>query len=116
MRMSAVELPLLIEDAARFVGLHPVTLADRARRGKIPGAAKPGRVWIFPLEGLRAYRDSFSKCPFTGEVESGGSNSPRTAADFENLLALPTRKRRRNITKKGAARYGGRQNSAKALR
>jgi hypothetical protein len=93
-------MPLKAKEAAEFVGLHPVTLIERARRGIIPGAAKPGKEWIFPLEGLRAYRNSLSPCPFTGEAASGGSSYPRNAAELGALLALPTRKPRRNTTRR----------------
>ena len=99
-------MPLKAKEAAEFVGLHPVTLIERARRGIIPGAAKPGKEWIFPVDGLRAYRNSLSPCPYTGEDVSGGSNSPQTREDLENLLGLPTRKQRRNTTKRGSPRYG----------
>lgn len=99
--MSAVlEMPLKAKEAAEFVGLHPVTLIERARRGIIPGAAKPGKEWIFPLEGLRAYRNSLSPCPFTGAAASGGSSYPRNAAELDALLALPTGRRRRNTTRR----------------
>jgi hypothetical protein len=102
-------LTLDLQQAADFLKLHPVTLAERARAGKIPGAAKPGKRWVFPEEGLRAYLNARSTCPFTGEEVSGGSNSPRTAAELENLLGLPTRKRRRSTTRSARASYGVRQ-------
>lgn len=105
--MTVLEMPLNLDDAAKFVGLHPITLAIRAKAGKIPGASKPGKRWIFPPEGLRAYRNSLSPCPFTGEEQSGGSNSPQTQADLENLLGLPTSGKRRNTTKSARVRYGG---------
>lgn len=98
-----------LQDAAKFLRLHPVTLAERARAGKIPGAAKPGKEWVFPVEGLRAYLNSLSTCPFTGEDVSGGSSYPRTAEDLENLLGLPTRRRRRSTTRSARASYGDRQ-------
>jgi hypothetical protein len=100
---------LTLEDAAKHVGLHPVTLAERARAGKIPGASKPGKRWVFPLAGLDAYLNAHSTCPFTDEAGSGGLNSPQTAEDLENLLGLPTRRRRRNTTRSEKARYGVRQ-------
>ena len=103
-----------LQDAAKMVRLHPVTLAERARAGKIPGAAKPGKEWVFPVEGLRAYLNSLSTCPYTGEAVSGGLSSPRTASELESLLGLPTRRRRRNSTRSEKARYGGRQSSEKA--
>lgn len=106
--MSVIEMPLKLESAAQFLGLHPVTLAERARAGKIPLASKPGKAWIFPPEGLRAYRDAHSPCPSIAGAESGGSKSPRSQADLESLLGLPTGRRRRNITKSERARYGGR--------
>jgi hypothetical protein len=100
---------LTLEDAAKHVGLHPVTLAERARAGKIPGASKPGKRWVFPLAGLDAYLNQHSTCPFTDEAGSGGSSSPQTAEQLESLLGLPTRKRRRNTTRSERASYGGRQ-------
>jgi hypothetical protein len=108
-------LTLDLQQAADFLKLHPVTLAERARAGKIPGAAKPGKRWVFPEEGLRAYLNAKSTCPYTGEEASGGSSSPRTAAELESLLGLPTRKRHGNTTRKGRGSYGGRQSSAKPL-
>ena len=98
-----------LQDAAEFVRLHPVTLAERARAGKIPGAAKPGKEWVFPLEGLRAYLNANSPCPFTGEAGSGGSSYPRNAEELGALLALPTRSKRRNTTNESKVRYGGRK-------
>jgi hypothetical protein len=97
-----------LKEAAELVRLHPVTLAERARAGKIPGAAKPGKEWVFPVEGLRAYLNSLSTCPYTGEAVSGGSSSPTTAEQLESLLRLPTRKRRRNTTRSERASYGDR--------
>lgn len=100
---------LLLPDAAKLVGLHPVTLMERARAGKIPGAAKPGKQWVFPLEGLRAYLNAHSPCPYTEGVESGGSSSPVNAAQLESLLGLPTRKRHGSIKRNARVRYGGRK-------
>lgn len=100
---------LFIDEAAKHVGLHPVTLAERARAGKIPGASKPGKRWVFPKAGLDAYLNSKSTCPYTGEEASGGSSYPRTAGELESLLELPTRRRRRSTTRSEKARYGVRQ-------
>lgn len=100
---------MTLEEAAKRVGLHPVTLAQRARAGKIPGASKPGKRWVFPIAGLDAYLNQHSTCPFTGEAESGGSSYPRTAGELESLLGLPTRKRRRSTTRRERANYGDRQ-------
>jgi excisionase family DNA binding protein len=98
---------LYLPEAARYVGLHEMTLMERARAGKIPGAAKPGKRWIFRREGLDAYLNQHSPCPFTGEDSGGGSTSPRTQAELESLLGLPTGKKRRNTTQSGSRRYGG---------
>ena len=100
---------LYLEEAARHVGLHPITLAQRAKAGKIPGASKPGKRWIFPIAGLDAYLNAHSTCPFTGEEGSGGSSYPRNQAELESLLGLPTRKRHRNTTKSAGGRSGVRQ-------
>src|SRR4051812_17231129 len=97
---------LLLEEAAKHLGLHPVTLLQRAKAGKIPGASKPGRRWVFPIAGLDAYLNLHSTCPYTGEEASGGLNSPRTQEELESLLGLPTRRRRRNTTKSASQRYG----------
>lgn len=105
---------LYLEEAARHVGLHPITLAQRAKAGKIPGASKPGKRWVFPVAGLDAYLNAHSTCPFTGEEGSGGSSSPTTVKELESLLGLPTRKRLRNTTRKGRGSYGDRQSSEKA--
>src|SRR5690242_4751570 len=101
-------MTLKLQAAADVLGMHPQTVQERARAGKIPGASKPGRRWVFQEAGLLAYLNQHSPCPFTGEVESGGSSSPRTAGELESLLGLPTRSKRRHSTKRGAGRYGGR--------
>jgi hypothetical protein len=95
-----------LQDAAKFVRLHPETLAARARAGKIPGAAKPGKEWVFLEEGLRAYLLSLSPCHSLDAETGGGSTSPRTRAELESLLGLPTRKKRRNTTQSASRRYG----------
>jgi hypothetical protein len=100
---------MFLKDAALYVGLHEITLAERARAGKIPGASKPGKKWVFRVEGLDAYLNSHSPCPYTGAENGGGSTSPRTQAELENLLGLPTAKRRRHSTKSESPRYGDRK-------
>src|SRR4029079_7914840 len=87
------------EQAAEYLHLHPNTVQARAKRGMIPGASKPGKRWVFPEEGLRQYRDSFSPCPYTESSRSGTSISPRTGAGLEGVLGLPIRDRRRLITR-----------------
>jgi excisionase family DNA binding protein len=87
-----------LTQAAEYLHLHPVTLQKRAKAGKIPLASKPGRGWVFRQEGLEAYLDQFSPCPSSGKAVYGTSISPRGKAAFEELLGLPTRKRRRPTT------------------
>ena len=98
-----------LQQAADFLKMHAQTVQERARAGKIPGASKPGKRWVFLEEGLRAYLNKYSTCPYTGEDVSGGSSYPRTPDQLESLLGLPTRKRHRSTTKKGEARYGDKQ-------
>lgn len=97
-----------LQQAADFLKMHSQTVQERARAGKIPGASRPGRRWVFLEAGLVAYLNAHSPCPFTGAAVSGGSNSPRTASELESLLGLPTRKPRRHSTKRGGVKYGGR--------
>jgi hypothetical protein len=105
-----------IKEAADYLGLHVETLAGRARAGKIPGAAKLGKCWTFEETALVAYRNAHSPCPSTGAENGGGSTSPRTQAELESLLGLPTGKRRRNTTRSGSKRYGAGTSSARQSR
>ena len=98
--------PLKLEEAARFLGLHEQTLQERARAGKIPLAAKPGKCWIFPMEGLVAYRNQHSPCPYIESEKSGTSTFPRSGEELDALLGLPTRKRRRSTTTRSNGNYG----------
>lgn len=102
-----------LKAAAEYVGLHPETLLERARAGKIPGASKPGKCWVFQEAGLVAYLNQHSPCPYTVEENGGGSTYPRTRAELESLLGLPTGRKRRNTTRRGSRRYGGATSSAK---
>lgn len=91
-------LTLDLREAAKMLGMHPNTLQDRAKAGQIPGACKPGRKWMFLEDGLIAYMNKKSPCPYTESETIGISTSPLKRDDFAALLGLPTRKRRRNIT------------------
>jgi len=97
---------LTLKEAANWLKVHEQTLLERARAGKIPGAAKPGKCWVFPKSGLQAYLNSISPCPYTEGVEYGGSKSTRIKVDIGSLLGLPTRKPRRNSTKHESLPYG----------
>ena len=46
-------MTLNLTEAAAFLHLHPNTVQERAKRGIIPGAAKPGKCWVFLEDGLR---------------------------------------------------------------
>lgn len=45
---------LSLKEAAKFLKIHPVTLADKARAGEILGA-KIGRAWVFIKIDLEEY-------------------------------------------------------------
>jgi hypothetical protein len=91
-------MPLDLAEAAKHVGLHPQTLRDRAKAGDIPLASKPGKKWIFEVEGLDAYKRRFSPCPYIESEKSGTLTSPMTRAEFDARLGLPTRRKPRNTT------------------
>ena len=96
--MSAVLKSYRIKAAADYLGLHEVTLAQRAKAGKIPGAAKVGKCWTFDEVGLIAYRNSLSPCPSTVSETFGISTSRVDLGGLDGLLKLPTGKRRRHTT------------------
>lgn len=78
--------------AAAFLGLHPDTLADRARAGIIPGA-KIGKEWRFLPADLEAYFRSKYRCPSISApaAQTGGSTSGILAADaLDDLLERAT--------------------------
>ena len=98
---------LNLQQAAAFLHVHPETLRQAARCGRIPGA-KVGRAWVFLEEDLAAYVRSlyapsrqalrvtlgreFDPCHFANAVRSGGSTSVRrTASEYDDLLELKVR-------------------------
>ena len=83
-----------IPQAAEYLKLHPQTVLERVRAGKIK-AFKPGRRWVFLLSDLEAY---LKGCQSTKEGRLGGSNSRSGVGELENLLGLPKGKRRRSTT------------------
>jgi excisionase family DNA binding protein len=85
---------MALPEAARYVGLHEQTLLARARAGKIPGAAKPGKRWVFLREGLRDYLISLS--PYRGPLMKPSTlTSPTTKEGYDAMLGLPPRRKRR---------------------
>lgn len=91
-------MPLELAEAAKHVGLHTQTLRERAKAGLIPLASKPGRKWIFEIEGLDAYKRKFSPCPYIESEKSGTSTSPMTRDEFVARLGLPTKRKHRSTT------------------
>ena len=47
---------LTLQQAAELLHIHPVTLAEMARQGRIP-AIKIGRVWRFRVSSLQRWLD-----------------------------------------------------------
>jgi excisionase family DNA binding protein len=78
-------MTLFLEEAAKYLGLHPATLQERAKRGKIPGASKPGKRWVFRQSGLDAYLDQHSPCRSTALETYGISTSNRHEDGLEGI-------------------------------
>lgn len=99
--------------AAEYVGLHEQTLLERARAGKIPGASKPGKCWVFQEAGLVAYLNQHSPCPYTASEMSGTSISRVAEVALDEVLKLPTRRKPRSSTTNSRNSSGSRISSAK---
>lgn len=81
-----------IIEAAVILKMHTQTLRERAAAGKIPRACKPARAWVFPEDGLQEYLDSI--CHSIASARSTTSTSSHRAVGLEEVLGLPTSKRR----------------------
>jgi GH24 family phage-related lysozyme (muramidase) len=99
-------MTLTLEQAADFLKLHPATLRERAKAGKIPGAAKPGKCWVFLQSGLEAYINNLSPCRSTASAASTTSTWTPRAGGLDDLLGLPTRRKRKPSTSASAASSG----------
>jgi excisionase family DNA binding protein len=105
---------LLLEEAAAFLGLHPVTVLKKARAGEIP-AAKPGKRWVFLKEDLVTYlrglyaspsralqgdQTEVSLCHSTNAKThlTGGSKLPTKADVYSRALGLPIDGKPRSTT------------------
>jgi hypothetical protein len=90
--------------AAELLGVHPVTLREKARLGEIPGA-KIGKSWVFvdvdlidhiraqyPLRVMQGDRQEQSICHSTNAKTrpSGGSKSATTDRQYKEALGLTT--------------------------
>ncbi len=101
-----------LNEAARFLHIHPVTLLKKARSGEVP-AAKPGKCWIFLDVDLEQYIRSqyiwqasqsdivgVSECLSTNAKtrRTGGSKSLSTVKRYNEVLALPIAKKPRSTS------------------
>lgn len=57
---------MTVDETARLLRIHPETLRERARQGKIP-ATKLGRQWRFVREQLDAWLDQGADLPTSSE-------------------------------------------------
>jgi excisionase family DNA binding protein len=97
---------LNVEQAALFLGMHRVTVLEKARAGIIPGA-KPGKRWTFVEDDLVAYLRGLYPCnrqALQGDRKderlchstnakahrTGGFALPSTDAEYKKALRLPT--------------------------
>jgi hypothetical protein len=98
---------LNLEQAAKFLKLHPEELRRRAKVGRVP-AAKVGKCWVFlesdladylrslyasPRQALRVVSGKeFETCHSINAVLRGGSGSPHQPGSLlDALLAQPTK-------------------------
>jgi len=103
-----------LEQAARFLKLHPEELRRRAKAGSAP-AAKVGKCWVFLKCDLADYLRSFYASPRQAlRVTSGKENLlchsknvvthgtltslRHQASALDVLLALPTKNKRKSCT------------------
>ena len=103
---------LTLQEAARMLKIHPVTLQEKARSGEIPGA-KIGRSWVFvEIDLLEHIRSQYRRRALQGEqteVPLCHSSSERLTVlvgrvpptmddEYSTALGLPIRPRPRSIT------------------
>ena len=114
-----------LNEAARVLHIHPVTLLKKARSGEVP-AAKPGKCWIFLAVDLEQYIRSqyvrqalqsdmkgVSECLSTsvGTRRTGGSKSLSVVeSQYNEVLALPTAKRPKNMNRLLKRNSGSKKN------
>ena len=99
-------MTLDLKQAAQSLHLHPTTVQERAKRGMIPGAAKPGKCWVFLEDGLRAYLISLSPCRSIELGKRGTLTSPLGEGGLDVLLGLPTGGKRKRTTTASKVNYG----------
>lgn len=88
---------MTLEQTAKYLHLHPVTLRNKARKGLIP-ACKMGREWRFIREQLDSWLGSSEDMPQELEdwaliavAEDRLSDPKQTYRPFEEFLAERTR-------------------------
>ena len=101
-----------LEDAAKFLRIHPKTLAKRAAAGLIPGV-KEGRAWVFlEIDLVTHLRSKYLRRVSKGEHEEsslchstiektrlcGGLILPIRDNAYSEALGLATATKRRNTT------------------
>lgn len=91
-------MTLDLKQAAQYLHLHPNTVQERAKRGMIPGAAKPGKCWVFLEEGLRQYLLNLSPCPSFASAKRGTSTFVLPEGGLDAVLRLPTATKRKRTT------------------
>ena len=94
-----------VNEAAKLLHMHPATVKEKARRGEIPGS-KPGKSWLFIREDLIHFLRSISTCPFIQSEASGTTTSARRVVVLDDLLALPTARRRKNSMTNSRRQHG----------
>jgi Helix-turn-helix domain len=96
---------LNLSEAAAFLHMHPEEVRMRAKRGIIPGA-KIGRRWVFIEEDLAdfvrsLYPEKRQALPVKNSLledvdrSSGTTSSRKRMKEYEDLLNLAPKRRRR---------------------
>jgi hypothetical protein len=101
-----------LEQAAKFLKLHPEELRRRAKAGNVP-AAKIGKCWVFLPDDVALYVRSLyavdwqalqvrlgketDPCQLLNVETTGGSmSSPLTGSEYDALLGVTRKNSRRN--------------------
>ncbi|MDD2749521.1 MAG: helix-turn-helix domain-containing protein [Acidithiobacillus sp.] len=111
-----------LQEAADFLQISKEELRRRAKKGLVPGAAKPGRRWAFLEDSLVAYFHSFYpekssigsqediQCSENEGKYGGLISLPQTGSALEDRLKHRTRRRHRNFTTNSKPIYGDKYN------
>lgn len=91
-----------LDDAAKFLAMHPHTLEAMARDGRVIGY-KPAKRWVFLESDLLEFLRS---CRYQKEETSGGANGGSTVRGIVNQRTRQTRQKRKSSTIKDVQNYG----------